>query len=52
MIPTNSEWMKVMLDEIARKKLEAEQDQLEFERRLAEQRAAGSGEPVREGPPA
>jgi hypothetical protein len=28
-----SEWMKVMLEEIARKKAEAEQDQLEEQRR-------------------
>jgi hypothetical protein len=49
MNPTNSEWMKVMLDEIARKKAEAEQDQVEFERRLAEQQAAGPGEAARGG---
>jgi hypothetical protein len=29
----SSEWMKVMLDEIARKKTEAEQDQVELARR-------------------
>jgi hypothetical protein len=33
----SSEWMKVMLDEIARKKAEAEQDQAEWERRGDEQ---------------
>ena len=33
-----SEWMKVMLEEIARKKAEAEQAQLELERRLDEQK--------------
>jgi hypothetical protein len=32
----SSEWMKVMLDEIARKKAEAEQARLELERRRAE----------------
>jgi hypothetical protein len=52
MNPTNSEWMKVMLDEIARKKAEAEQDQIEYERRLAEQQAGGLEEAVREGRPA
>ena len=30
-----SEWMKVMLEEIARKTAEAEQAQIEFERRRA-----------------
>ena len=35
-----SEWMKVMLDEIERKKAEAEQARLEHERRRAEQAAA------------
>jgi hypothetical protein len=49
MNPTNSEWMKVMLDEIARKKAEAEQDQIEFDRRLAEQQAAGPDAAVRGG---
>ena len=29
----NSEWMKVMLEEIARKRAEAEQAQLELQRR-------------------
>jgi hypothetical protein len=29
----NSEWMKVMLEEIARKKADAEQAQLELQRR-------------------
>jgi hypothetical protein len=37
----SSEWMKVMLDEIARKKAEAEQDQRELERRSAEHRNTG-----------
>jgi hypothetical protein len=32
----SSEWMKVMLDEIARKKVQAEQDQIELERRSTE----------------
>ena len=36
----SSEWMKVMLDEIARKKGQAEQDQIEFERRRAPRDAA------------
>jgi len=35
-----SEWMKVMLDEIERKKTEAEQARLECERRREEQAAA------------
>jgi len=34
----SSEWMKVMLDEIARKKAEAEQAQEESERRRVEER--------------
>ena len=33
----SSEWLKVMLDEITRKKAEAEQAQAEEERRRAEQ---------------
>ncbi len=32
----SSEWMKVMLDEIARKESAAEQDRLELERRRRE----------------
>jgi len=36
----SSEWMKVMLDEIARKKAEAEQARLELERRRAEHDAS------------
>ena len=36
-----SEWMRVMLDEIARKKAEAEQDALELDRRRAEREAGG-----------
>jgi hypothetical protein len=35
----SSEWMKVMLDEIARKKAEANEAQAEFERREGEQEA-------------
>ncbi len=35
----SSEWMKVMLDEIARKKTEAEQEQIELERRRTEHEA-------------
>ena len=34
----SSEWMKVMLEEIARKKAEAEQARVEEQRRLEEQR--------------
>ena len=41
----NSEWMKVMLDEIARKKAEAEQDAAELERRRGEQPPAAGGPP-------
>jgi hypothetical protein len=33
----SSEWLKVMLEEIARKKAEAEQDRMEDERRRLEQ---------------
>jgi hypothetical protein len=36
----NSEWLKVMLDEIARKKAEAEQERIETERRRRESQAA------------
>lgn len=39
-----SEWLKVMLDEIARKKAEAEQDRLELARRRAEQEAGQENE--------
>ncbi len=35
----SSEWMKVMLEEIARKKAEAEQQRAEAERRRAEPKA-------------
>jgi len=35
----SSEWMKVMLDEIARKKSEASEAQAELERREGEQEA-------------
>jgi hypothetical protein len=35
----SSEWMKVMLEEIARKKVENEQAQLEAQRRSDEQEA-------------
>ena len=41
----SSEWMKVMLDEIARKKAEAEQDQAELERRRSELGQTGGGPP-------
>jgi hypothetical protein len=41
-----SEWMKVMLDEIERKKVEAEQAQLEHERRREEQAAAPTATPL------
>jgi hypothetical protein len=49
----SSEWMKVMLDEIARKKVEAEQDRIEFERRVAEQGASDGpgGGPAGSRPP-
>jgi hypothetical protein len=36
-----SEWMKVMLEEISRKKAEAEQSRLEEQRRREEQRQRG-----------
>ncbi len=39
----SSEWMKVMLDEIARKKAEADQARLEAERRELERRAVERG---------
>jgi hypothetical protein len=44
----NSEWMKVMLEEIARKKADAEQEQLELQRR-SEDRGA---QPPTATPPA
>lgn len=51
----SSEWMKVMLDEIARKKAEASQAQIELERRRAEQAPkkseGGSAEPEVPPPP-
>jgi hypothetical protein len=37
----SSEWLKVMLDEIARKKAESEQAQVEEERRRAEHQRDG-----------
>jgi hypothetical protein len=37
----SSEWMNVMLEEIARKKAEAEQARIEEQRRLEERRADG-----------
>lgn len=37
----SSEWMKVMLDEIARKKVEAEHALVETERRAAEAATVG-----------
>lgn len=48
----SSEWMRVMLDEIARKRAEAEQARLELERRRAEHDAlpaAKSAVPPGEG---
>jgi hypothetical protein len=45
----SSEWMKVMLDEIARKKAEAEQAQVELEMRRDE-RAGGSSRAEIAGP--
>jgi hypothetical protein len=53
-----SEWLRVMLDEIARKKAEAEEERLEFARRRAEHEAAAkpqqerAGERPAGGPPA
>ncbi|HLN49748.1 MAG TPA: hypothetical protein VK251_09590 [Steroidobacteraceae bacterium] len=41
-----SEWMKVMLDEIERKRADAEQAQLEHERRREEQAAAATPAPT------
>ncbi len=43
----SSEWMKVMLEEIARKKAESEQAGAEIERRRNE----GEGQPSSELPP-
>ena len=43
-----SEWMKVMLEEIERKKAEAEQARIEEERR-AQERRTGEGMGVRNG---
>lgn len=43
----SSEWMKVMLDEIARKKSEATEAQAEFERRGRETAHAASDETIR-----
>ena len=43
-----SEWMKVMLEEIERKKAEAEQARIEEERR-AQERRTGEGMRVRTG---
>lgn len=48
----NSEWLRVMLDEIARKKIEAEQGRIELERRRAEGpglAGAGLDERARQG---
>ncbi len=48
-----SEWMKVMLDEIERKKADAEQAQMELKRRREEKAAATLPKPVgsaRDGP--
>jgi hypothetical protein len=44
-----SEWLKVMLDEIARKQAVADAERLELERRRAEQEAAP---PAAQGPAA
>lgn len=41
----SSEWMKVMLDEIARKKAEAVQAQIELEHRRAENEAPSATTP-------
>jgi hypothetical protein len=55
----SSEWMKVMLDEIAQKKAAAGQAQIELDRRRAEKEAtptppsddvAGAGRPARKRP--
>ena len=49
-----SEWMKVMLDEIERKRADAEQAQMELKRRREEQAAATPPKPIggpRGGPP-
>ena len=45
----SSEWMKVMLDEIARKKAEAEQAQAEQERRREEAAPAAPGADTADG---
>ena len=44
-----SEWLKVMLEEIARKKAEAEQVRAEAQRRSAEG-SRGDDSPLRPGP--
>jgi len=41
-----SEWMKVMLDEIERKKADAEQAQMELKRRREEQAATSTPKPI------
>ena len=49
-----SEWMKVMLDEIERKKTDAEQAQMELKRRCEEQVATSTPKPIGaslDGPP-
>jgi hypothetical protein len=46
-----SEWMKVMLDEIERKKADAEQARMERERRRREQQAAAPPPTPLDGPP-
>ena len=43
-----SEWLRVMLDEIARKQAEAEQERLEFARRRAELEAPPAATPQQE----
>jgi hypothetical protein len=47
----NSEWMKVMLEEIARKKADAEEAQLELARRREDQGAQPSPRPPFEDDP-
>ncbi len=47
-----SEWMKVMLDEIARKKSVAESERVELERRRAEQAEQESAPGAAPAPPA
>ncbi len=46
-----SEWMKVMLEEIARKQADAEQMRLELERRRQESDTASAAAPPPGAPP-